>query len=58
MGQNEDEKGARDGASVDTTCLACGRRYAIRPWPEQEAREGNGLVANETVAIYIAILMD
>ena len=32
--------------------LARGRSHAIRPWPDQEAYEGEDGAANETLAIY------
>ena len=46
---------ARDGAYVDATGLARGRRHALPPWPDQEAHEGKDGVANEALAkIYLA----
>ena len=44
---------AWDGAYVGTNGLARGRSHAIRPWPDQQAYEGNDGAAKETLAIYL-----
>ena len=49
---------ARDGAYVGATGLARGRSHAIRPWPDQEAYEGKGVAANETLAKYFRQIVE